>query len=323
MARRTALPLHELESRLLDDGSPENPDLLLRLRKDRRKGARKLYLKVRKRLEREKQERARAEAMLHFERVLWAAGVTRVAGVDEVGIGPMAGPVVAAAVVFLPGTAIDGVDDSKRLEPSVREALDEEIRSRASDIGIGLVDPPEVDRLNVYHAGLLAMRRAVDSLSAPAGHVLVDARTIPGIPVPQNSFTGGDGRCFSIAAASIVAKVHRDRLMVEMEDVYPGYGFTRHKGYCSPEHQAAVRALGPCPIHRRSFDFIRELTGEYDPVFYALREAIGNLQSRNELIAWDTRFRMARPLLAPRAGRKLLALAARRSKQLGLSVKHS
>jgi ribonuclease HII len=264
-------------------------------------------------------QRERAKAMRRFETELWAAGVCRIAGVDEVGIGPMAGPVVAAAVVFPPGTAIDEIDDSKRLEPSVREALEREIRARASAIGLGVVDVPDVDRLNVYHAGLLAMRRAVDSLPVDPEHVLVDARTIPDLAVPQNSLTKGDTLSFSIAAASIVAKVCRDRMMADMDAVYPGYGFRSHKGYCSPAHQDAVGRLGPSPIHRRSFDFIRELTGEYDPAFYELREALARLETRGDLRTWETRFREARSRLSPRGVRKLHALAARRSRRMGWS----
>ena len=253
-----------MEQRYLAPGGvPVSAQLLRRLQRDPRAGVQKLREKLQKRLDRERRERERLEAMLHFERVLWRAGVEKIAGVDEVGIGPMAGPVVAAAVVFPPDTRIDAVDDSKRLDAETREALDLEIRGAAADIGIGVVSPDEIDRLNIYHAGIRAMRIAVLSLAAPPQHILVDGRVIPDLPQPQNSFNKGDGLNFSIASASIVAKVYRDRLMLELDHVYPGYGFASHKGYCTPAHQQAVRERGPCPIHRRSFDYIRELQGQY------------------------------------------------------------
>ena len=141
-------------------------------------------------------------------------------------------------------------------------------------LSIGRAEVAEIDTVNIYHAGLLAMRRAVDALPVRPQHVLVDARTIPGVDVPQNCFNKGDGLDFSIAAASIVAKVHRDRLMDELARQHPEYGFERHKGYCTPEHQDAIRRLGPCAIHRQSFTFIRELRGEYSALFYDLKQRL-------------------------------------------------
>jgi ribonuclease HII len=264
------------------------------------------------------QERRRLESMLHFERVLWKAGIADIAGVDEVGIGPLAGPVVAAAVVFPAGTEIEGIDDSKALEPEVRDALDAEIRARATGIGLGVVDVEEVDRLNVYHAGLQAMKLAVEALPTPPQHVLVDSRTIPGLPQPQNSFDKGDGLNFSIAAASIVAKVYRDRLMTDLDAVYPGYGFGSHKGYSTPEHQASIRRLGPCPIHRRSFDYIRELCGEYAENFYALKGEAAGIQNRKALEAWDRRCREARPALSEMENKKLQLQSRRLWKRLAV-----
>jgi ribonuclease HII len=191
--------------------------------------------------------------MLNFERVLWRAGVQHIAGVDEVGMGPLAGPVIAAAVVFPPHTELHGIDDSKRLDVEQRVDAARRIREAASGIGIGRAEVAEIDSINIYHAGLLAMRRAVEALPMRPQHVLVDARSIPGVDVPQNCFDKGDGLDFSIAAASIVAKVHRDGLMDELAREHPDYGFDRHKGYCTPEHQDAIRRLGPCAIHRQSF----------------------------------------------------------------------
>jgi ribonuclease HII len=243
--------------------------------------------------------------MLHFERVLWKTGITRIAGVDEVGIGPLAGPVVAAAVVFPPETTIEGIHDSKLLDASTRERLDVEIRLKASGIGIGISEIEEIDRINIYHAGLRAMQLAVAALPAVPQHVLVDSRTIPYIQAPQNSFDKGDGINFSIAAASIIAKVYRDRLMTEMDSVYPGYGFAENKGYATPVHQAAIRKLGPCPIHRKSFDYIRELCGLYSSTYYGLKDEGLKISGRMELLAWEKRARMAKAQMSEIENKKI------------------
>lgn len=181
------------------------------------------------------------------------AGGRIVAGVDEVGRGPLAGPVVAAAVILAPGTRILGLDDSKRLRPAVREALAEEIRARALAVALGQAAVEEIDRWTIAGACRLAMRRAVEALD-PAPHLLlVDGRDrLPGDWV-QEAIVKGDSTCASIAAASIVAKVFRDRLMAEADRAYPGYGFARHKGYATREHLEALERLGPCPLHRASF----------------------------------------------------------------------
>ena len=221
---REKTSLKELAANYGSGAVPVSGTTLRNLRRDPRVGAQRLYRKLKKRRDREKKEQARLDGLLHFERLLWRAGLERIAGVDEVGIGPMAGPVVAAAVVFPPGAWIDGVDDSKRLDPDLRESLELQIRGAASGVGVGVVRSEEVDRLNVYHAGLEAMRLAVESLPMPPQHILVDSRTIPELSQPQNSFNNGDGINFSIACASIVAKVYRDRLMNAMDRTYPGYG---------------------------------------------------------------------------------------------------
>ena len=208
------------------------------------------------------EERRRLGRMLRLERALWRSGLTEVAGVDEAGVGPLAGPVVAAAVVFEPGTEIAGVDDSKRLSPRRREALAEIIHERAAGIGIGIGSLDDIARLNIYHAALQAMRRAVEALPRPPQRLLVDARTIPGLAMPQDPYVKGDGLSFSIAAASIVAKTYRDRLMTELDRAYPGYGFAAHKGYDTPAHRAALARLGPCPEHRMSYRTVRDLCGE-------------------------------------------------------------
>jgi ribonuclease HII len=209
--------------------------------------------------QRERRQAARLGVLLRVERGLWEAGITRVAGVDEAGVGPLAGPVVAAAVVFAPGAALRGVDDSKRLTPTRRTALEAEIRALALGVGVGIVDVSDIDRLNIYRAALEAMRRAVLALPVSPDHVLVDARRIPDITAPQTALVHGDARSFSIAAASIVAKVTRDRLMHDLDARYPEYGFRDHMGYGTPQHLAAIDRHGPCPAHRRSFAPVREL----------------------------------------------------------------
>jgi ribonuclease HII len=198
-------------------------------------------------------ERRRLEDLRSHERLLEQVGIAPVAGVDEVGMGPLAGPVVAAAVILPGEPLVEGIDDSKALGRAVRERLDGEIRRVALAIGIGIASVEEIDELNIYHAGLEAMRRAVARLAVIPWHVLVDARTIPDLGLPQTPFAKGDARVYSIAAASIVAKVYRDRLMVELGCRHPGYGFADHAGYATAEHREAIRRLGPCPAHRRSF----------------------------------------------------------------------
>ena len=195
----------------------------------------------------------RLEALLVRERALWAAGIERIAGVDEAGVGPLAGPVVAAAVIFSPGCGLLGVDDSKRLTPERRAVLASAIRESALAFAVAVVEPEEIDRVNVYQASLAAMSRAVAGLSIRPQHVLVDARRIPVCDLPQEAIIKGDAHCHAIAAASILAKTVRDALMRGYEDEFPGYGFGDHKGYCTDAHRDAIRRLGPCAIHRRSF----------------------------------------------------------------------
>ena len=317
MAQRP-LSLKEMKQKYLAAGSaPASPQLLRLLQRDPRAGARKLRERLQKRLDRELHECERLETMLHFEHVLWSAGIKRIAGVDEVGIGSMAGPVVAAAVVVPPDTVIRGVDDSKRLDQHRRESLDVEIRRVASGVSVGVVEPPEIDRLNIYHAGILAMRLAVLGLEQEPEHVLVDSRVLPDLPQPQNSFNNGDRLNFSIACASIVAKVYRDRLMVKLDQTYPGYGFASHKGYCTPVHQDAVRKIGPCPIHRRSFDYIRELRGEYGELFYALKTRLQESISPADLEEWKYGLQSVREQLSEKENRKLRILVSRLSRRLG------
>ena len=289
--------------------------LLAGLKRDPRSGVRGLHAAAQRRFERERSERFRLDSLLNFERVLWRQGITRIAGLDEAGMGPLAGPVVAAAVVFPPNVEIAGIDDSKRLDGPTREQLAESIRKSAS-VGIGVVQVEEIDDLNIYQAGLEAMRRALAALPEEPQHLLVDARTVPGIDLPQNPFQKGDGLNYSIAAASIMAKTHRDALMDALDHEYPGYGLARHKGYATPEHQEAIRRLGPCAIHRRSFSFIRELCGEYSDLFYDLRRHLARVRSTPELHAIDEAIRESRERLSEVEHRKLRLVLTRRWKTL-------
>jgi ribonuclease HII len=190
---------------------------------------------------------ARAEARM-------AGDGTTVAGVDEAGRGPLAGPVVAAAVILDPGGRWDGLNDSKQVSAQTRDALSARVRNEARAFAWSVVGPRTIDRMNIRRASLEAMRRAVARLRVPPMLVLVDGNDpVPGLPIPQRTVVDGDATMLSIAAASILAKVVRDRIMERMEAVWPGYGFASHKGYGTPEHLEALARLGPCALHRYSF----------------------------------------------------------------------
>ncbi len=193
-----------------------------------------------------------------YERMAVSMGYSVIAGVDEVGMGPLAGPVVGGAVVLEVGARIPGLNDSKLLTPDERDRLDRIIRRRALAFSICAVDHGQVDRLGLIKARHLATAGAVAGLKIPAEYLLVDAWDVPEAPLPQMAVVRGDRTCASIMAASIVAKVARDQTMVEYDRIYPGYGFAFHKGYATPEHRAAIRRLGPSPIHRTSWAPFRE-----------------------------------------------------------------
>lgn len=192
-------------------------------------------------------------ASYRLERAAWRRGLTRVAGVDEAGRGPLAGPVVAAAVVLAPGVVIRGVDDSKRLEVDERRRLYGLVRSRAAAWAVAIVDPPTIDRINILEATRLAMRAALAALALEPELLLTDFVEVRGMGCPQQNLVQGDHRSATIAAASIIAKVTRDRLMEEADREFPQYGFCRHKGYATEEHLLALERHGPCSLHRRSF----------------------------------------------------------------------
>lgn len=258
------LNLRELRERYVVEGRSLPADVEQALAEDPRPGALAVLEAVRHKRAQNRAEGRRLKRMLVYERALWSSGIERVAGVDEAGAGPLAGPVAAAAVILAPGTRIPDVDDSKKLDEKTRERLADTIRSVAVAWSTVLVDPEEIDRLNIYWACIAAMERAVGALRPAPERVLVDARPLKGLSMPYEAIVKGDGKSLSIAAASILAKTTRDRLMVELDQRYPGYGFAQHKGYPVPEHRKALRRLGPCPIHRRSFDLSGSVQHELD-----------------------------------------------------------
>lgn len=219
-------------------------------------------------------ERARLKkhnVLLQHERVLWATPLAFVAGVDEVGAGPLAGPVVAACVVLDPARtdALLGVNDSKQLTPAARETLDQVIRNHALAFAYGECSVEEIDRFNIRVASMVAMRRALDAVEATLGpihHLLVDAHHLD-VDRPQTSLIKGDATSLTIAAASVIAKVARDRTMDALALAFPGYGFEKHKGYATAEHRDALRRLGPTPHHRRSFITVREAENRTGDLF--------------------------------------------------------
>ncbi|WP_025774395.1 ribonuclease HII [Neomoorella thermoacetica] len=198
-------------------------------------------------------ERERVEALYAWERRLQRQGVARIAGVDEAGRGPLAGPVTAAAVILPPGLFIAGLNDSKKVPPARRRELAAVIKKESLAWGIGWVSVKEIDCLNILTASRWAMRRALSALASRPDHVLIDGMELPGLKIPQTPLVGGDALSASIAAASILAKVARDELMVAYDAVFQGYGLAGNKGYPTREHREALRRLGPCALHRRSF----------------------------------------------------------------------
>lgn len=193
------------------------------------------------------------EDLYQYDESLREKGFLRIAGIDEAGRGPLAGPVVAAAVVFSKGITIKGLRDSKKVPEKERETLYPEILRFSEDVGVGIVGHEEIDRLNILRATKLAMQYAIENLSQPPDILVIDALSLPSVPIKQLSIIKGESISASIAAASIVAKVVRDKIMMEYHRQYPHYNFEKHKGYSTKEHLDMIRLYGPCPIHRKSF----------------------------------------------------------------------
>jgi ribonuclease HII len=191
-------------------------------------------------------------------------GALRIAGLDEVGRGPMFGPVVAAAVMLPRGASLPGLTDSKKLSAKLRDSFDLEIRSSAIAWSVAVVDVETIDRINIRQASLLAMRLAVEQLALTPDYLLIDGIDTIDWPGPQQPVVQGDATSLSIAAASVLAKVYRDRLLIELDSQFPGYGLARHKGYCSAEHLAALKRLGPTPLHRKSFSPVAQIVLQFD-----------------------------------------------------------
>lgn len=207
------------------------------------------------------------EDLLRYEQSLWSKGIGLIAGLDEAGAGPWAGPVAAGCVVLDPARtdALKGVYDSKQISEKKREAMVPRIEENVLAFAVAFASPEEIDRINIRQACLLAMRRALEAVEAKLGaaqHLLIDARKLEGVRCPQSAIVRGDSASLSIAAASILAKVQRDHLMLEASKQYPQYGFERHKGYGTADHKQALVEHGPCPLHRRSFSPIRDMLAE-------------------------------------------------------------
>ncbi len=220
---------------------------------DKRAGVLKLVDSAKKKIEKHNTELERLENITQYEKKYQSMGIEYVGGIDEVGRGPYAGPVVAACVILPEGCKIEGVNDSKKLSLKKREELFDVIKEKAVCVGVGIVDNYEIDELNILQATYKAMRIALENMDIKPQQILVDAVNIPGIDIPQEAIIKGDAKSISIGAASIIAKVVRDRMMVEYAKKYPQYGFDHNVGYGSREHEEAIRKYGLCDIHRRSF----------------------------------------------------------------------
>lgn len=254
---------------------PEPGDSLwCALEGDPRKGVRGLCDRLVRRRNSELRACEREERMRRSEAELWAQGSEFVAGIDEAGRGPLAGPVVAGAVILPRDLSIRGIDDSKKLTAAKREELFELIVRDAVSVGTGIVSEGVIDEINILRATHRAMREAVAGLDVTPSHVLVDGDPIPALDLPQTAIHQGDSKSTAIAAASIVAKVTRDRMIVELDARYPGYGFARHKGYGTKEHISALMRLGPCEIHRRSFRIVLDAAGGLSELYAGFRAAL-------------------------------------------------
>ena len=225
---------------------------------DSRSGVQKAIFQRKKAIQAEVAEDKRLETMLRYEREAYNQGFQVLAGIDEVGRGPLAGPVVAAAVILPKGCKIRQLNDSKKIPKSKHEAIYHEVMKEAVAVGIGIKDAQIIDQVNIYEATKLAMLEALSKLDPQPQHLLIDAMKLD-TPIPQQSIIKGDAKSLSIAAASIVAKVIRDRLMVDYDQTYPGYGFAKNAGYGTAEHLTGLKRLGITPIHRKSFEPIKSL----------------------------------------------------------------
>ena len=248
MADVASLTISEIEKQLAD--GPVSKEFIAACRKDKRRGVEKLW----RRFQREAAEHERVAALYAYEREAQQEGFSLIAGVDEAGRGPLAGPVVVAAVILPLSLYLPKLNDSKKLSPALRDTLYEVICEKAVALHCSIVDVAIIDRVNIYQATVNGMYEAILALDPNPQKVLIDAVSLTKLPMPSLSIIQGDAKSASIAAASIIAKVTRDRLMTQYDAQYPGYGFAQHKGYGTAQHLEALRKYGPCPIHRRSFE---------------------------------------------------------------------
>lgn len=258
--------LAELTERFVAESRSVPAGLLEALEADPRQGAKALAKRIRGRQGKNRAEGQRLRHLLRFETELWEQGHTHIAGVDEAGRGPLAGPVVAAAAILPKGWRLEGLDDSKKIaDEARRDELAEAIKRGAVAWAVGVAEAEEIDTLNIRRASLLAMHRALQALGVQPTYVLLDAFTIPECTLPQRGIIKGDSLSLSIAAASVLAKTTRDNRMRELDAQYPGYGLADHKGYPTADHVKAIREKGVLPIHRRSFAPVREALGIVEP----------------------------------------------------------
>lgn len=244
--------IKEIKRQFEQAGKEQWQALFSQYETDERAGIQKLIAQYQRKLQLHEKEQERLQNMLVFERK-YGTEYSCICGVDEAGRGPFAGPVVAGAVVLPTGLTIEGLNDSKKVSEKKREELFEEIKEKAISVGIGMSSPARIDQINILRATYEAMQHAIEDLQVVPDLLLNDAVTIPNVAIRQVGIVKGDAKSLSIAAASIMAKVTRDRLMVEYAELYPEYGFERNKGYGSEEHRAALKAHGACPIHRTTF----------------------------------------------------------------------
>lgn len=248
--------IEEIKQKLKEINVREHP-MLDQLAVDSRKGVKRLLKQWYRNQEHREKERARYKEMNRHEELIRSQGYKQIAGIDEAGRGPLAGPVVAAAVILPAHCYIEGLNDSKKLTEEKREQLYAQIKREAVSVGVGIISAEEIDRMNIFKATRKSMMAAVNHLSTQPDYLLVDAMDLS-TPYPQTSVIKGDEASVSIAAASIIAKVTRDRLMIDMSKLYPKYRFDLHKGYSTKKHLELLRTYGPCLIHRKSFAPVQE-----------------------------------------------------------------
>ena len=249
--------IKEIKEQLASIQRLDDP-LLTELEQDSRSGVIQAIAKRKKEIQKRLDEDERLEGMLAYEKECYALGMELIAGVDEVGRGPLAGPVVAAAVILPKACKIPGLNDSKKIPKSKHKEIYEAVLQNAVAIGIGIKDNQVIDQVNIYEATKLAMMEAIGQLEPQPQHLLIDAMKLD-LPIPQTSIIKGDANSLSIAAASIVAKVTRDQMMEEFDREYPGYDFAQNAGYGTAKHLAGLDKLGVTPIHRRSFEPVKSM----------------------------------------------------------------